>query len=162
MIAAKALRDFGRDQPALVIKGGLLGPRVLTAGRDRRRSPTSSPARCCSPGSPVGSRRRSSKAAGLFQAFTRNFAYGLKAYVDQRVEGGEALPDRAEQPTARGPSGAERPRPKYPAAASDADETADVDRRPTTESNTESDAEQAPADGVSPAAASDAIEEESN
>ena len=25
------------------------------------------------------------KAAGLFQAFTRNFAYGIKAYVDQRV-----------------------------------------------------------------------------
>ncbi len=32
------------------------------------------------------------KAAGLFQAFTRNFAYGLKAYIDQHVEGGEAEP----------------------------------------------------------------------
>ena len=29
------------------------------------------------------------KAAGLFQAFTRNMAYGLKAYIDQRVEAGE-------------------------------------------------------------------------
>ena len=40
------------------------------------------------------------KAAGLFQAFTRNFAYGLKAYVDQRVEGGEALAADAEPETA--------------------------------------------------------------
>src|SRR5437773_10452821 len=32
------------------------------------------------------------KAAGLFQAFTRNMAYGLKALVDQRIAGGEALP----------------------------------------------------------------------
>ena len=32
------------------------------------------------------------KAAGLFQAFTRNVAYGFKALIDQRVEGGEAPP----------------------------------------------------------------------
>src|SRR3984893_8824170 len=30
--AAKALRDFGRTAPALVVKGGLLGDRVLSAG----------------------------------------------------------------------------------------------------------------------------------
>ena len=34
------------------------------------------------------------KAAGLFQAFTRNFAYGLKAYADQRAEP-RARPPRA-------------------------------------------------------------------
>ena len=33
------------------------------------------------------------KTAGLFQAFTRNMAYGIKALVDQRVAGGEALPE---------------------------------------------------------------------
>ena len=32
------------------------------------------------------------RAAGLFQAFTRNFAYGVQALIDQRVAGGEALP----------------------------------------------------------------------
>ena len=37
------------------------------------------------------------KAAGLFQAFTRNMAYGIKALIDQRVEGGESRP--AERPT---------------------------------------------------------------
>src|SRR5260370_41919524 len=30
VVAAKVLRDFGKTNPALVIKGGLLGPRVLT------------------------------------------------------------------------------------------------------------------------------------
>ena len=47
------------------------------------------------------------KAAGLFQAFTRNMAYGLKALVDQRIEGGEALEAPAEPE-------AERPRRKPP------------------------------------------------
>jgi large subunit ribosomal protein L10 len=32
------------------------------------------------------------KAAGLFQAFTRNMAYGVKALIDQRIAGGEAPP----------------------------------------------------------------------
>ena len=39
------------------------------------------------------------KAAGLFQAFTRNMAYGIKALIDQRVEGGESLP--ADEPDGR-------------------------------------------------------------
>ena len=38
------------------------------------------------------------KAAGLFQAFTRNFAYGVKALIDQRVAGGEALPATTTRP----------------------------------------------------------------
>jgi large subunit ribosomal protein L10 len=77
------------------------------------------------------------QAAGLFQAFTRNFAYGLKAYVDQRVEAGEALPAEAE--------------PQPPATETETNET---------ENDSESDAERAPADGGPPAAASDAKEEE--
>ena len=63
------------------------------------------------------------KAAGLFQAFTRNFAYGVKALIDQRVAGGEALPRRPSrrrkpEPPSRGRRaaearrGRERPPPK--------------------------------------------------
>jgi large subunit ribosomal protein L10 len=52
------------------------------------------------------------KAAGLFQAFTRNMAYGVKALIDQRVAGGEALPENdAAAPEATEPSEIEDPAP---------------------------------------------------
>ena len=59
------------------------------------------------------------KAAGLFQAFTRNFAYGVKALVDQRIAGGEALEIPAEPEPEPEPEAAEpaRPRPPRPPAA---------------------------------------------
>ena len=56
------------------------------------------------------------KAAGLFQAFTRNIAYGVKALIDQRVAGGEAPPP-AEPPRPRPP----RRRPADRGAAAEAD-----------------------------------------
>jgi len=90
--AAKALREFGKDNPALVLKGGLLGTRLIT--------PTDLDALADLPSREVilaqiaGTFQAPlAKAAGLFQAFTRNFAYGLKALVDQRVAGGEAAPE---------------------------------------------------------------------
>ena len=57
--AAKALRDFAKTNPNLVVKGGMLGPRVLSVARRRgpRRRPA--PRSCCSPASPAASRRRS-------------------------------------------------------------------------------------------------------
>jgi len=81
--AAKALRDFARVNANLVLKGGILGPRVLTTAdvealadvppRDQLLAQLAG-----------GFQAPLTKAAGLFQAFTRNFAYGLKAYIDQR------------------------------------------------------------------------------
>ena len=43
------------------------------------------------------------KAAGLFQAFTRNFAYGLKAYIDIRPEDGSATEPAAAATEEAGP-----------------------------------------------------------
>ncbi len=54
--AAKGLRDFARATPLLVIKGGILDGKALSAD-EVTRSPISSPARCCSPSWPVRSRR---------------------------------------------------------------------------------------------------------
>jgi large subunit ribosomal protein L10 len=89
--AAKALREFGRDNPALVLKGGLLGRRIVT--------PVELEALADLPSRETllaqlagGFQAPLTKAAGLFQAFTRNFAYGVKALIDQRAAGGEALP----------------------------------------------------------------------
>jgi large subunit ribosomal protein L10 len=99
VIAAKALRDFGRTNPSLVVKGGTLGPRVLTlaewatladiAPRDTLLAQLAGAFQA-----PL------TKAAGLFQAFPRNFAYGIKAYVDQRVAAGEALEEPVAEPAA--------------------------------------------------------------
>jgi large subunit ribosomal protein L10 len=154
VVAAKALRDFGRGNPSLVIKGGLLGPRVLSPSEIETLADVE-PREVLLARLAGGFQAPLVKAAGLFQAFTRNFAYGLKAYVEQRVEGGEALevPVAAEAPAAEAPA-AEAPAaeaPEAPAADTDTD----------TDTDTESDAEQATADGVAPAAASDAEEKES-
>jgi large subunit ribosomal protein L10 len=89
--AAKALRDFGKDNPALILKGGLLGTRVVTPAELTALADL--PSRDVLLAQIAGTFQAPlTKAAGLFQAFTRNFAYGLKALVDQRVAAGEALP----------------------------------------------------------------------
>ncbi len=88
--AAKALRDFARGNPNLIVKGGILGDRLLTT-KDVEALAEVPPRDELLARLAGGFQAPLTKAAGLFQAFTRNFAYGLKAYVDQRVEGGEAL-----------------------------------------------------------------------
>jgi len=102
--AAKALREFGKDNPALILKGGLLGTRVIT--------PVDLEALADLPSREIMLAQVAGvfqaplvKAAGLFQAFTRNFAYGVKALIDQRIEGGEAAPpaDVVEEPVADEP-----------------------------------------------------------
>ena len=42
------------------------------------------------------------KAAGLFQAFTRNFAYGLKAYIDTQARPPRSRRRRGSRPRGRG------------------------------------------------------------
>jgi large subunit ribosomal protein L10 len=81
--AAKALRDFGRGNPALVLKGGLLGARVITPVEIEALAEL--PSRDVLLAQVAGAFQAPMvKAAGLFQAFTRNFAYGIKALIDQR------------------------------------------------------------------------------
>jgi large subunit ribosomal protein L10 len=95
--AAKALRDFARTNPNLVLKGGLLGPRLLTS-RDVEALADVPPRDQLLARLAGGFQAPMVKAAGLFQAFTRNMAYGVKALIDQRIEAGEALPAPAPAP----------------------------------------------------------------
>jgi large subunit ribosomal protein L10 len=114
--AAKALRDFAKAHEDLIVKGGLLGDRTMTAG-DLDALADVPPREVLLARLAGGFQAPMVKAAGLFQAFTRNFAYGLKALVDQRVEGGEALevpaapepeaPPEAEAPAAEAPEAPE-------------------------------------------------------
>jgi len=125
-LAAKALRDFAKVNPALIVKGGLLGERVI--------SPADVDALAELPPRDVMLTQIAgmfqaplTKAAGLFQAFTRNFAYGVQALIDQRVAGGEAPPAAAAPAeeaagAAEAPAADEAPAAAAPAEASTADE----------------------------------------
>jgi large subunit ribosomal protein L10 len=95
--AAKALRDFARGNPNLVVKGGILGPRVLTT-KDVDALADVPPREQLLARLAGGFQAPMTKAAGLFQAFTRNMAYGVKALIDQRVAGGEQLAPEAAAP----------------------------------------------------------------
>jgi large subunit ribosomal protein L10 len=93
--AAKALRDFGRDNPSLVVKGGLLGERVVTPVDIAALADL--PSRDVMLTQVAGLFQQPlTRAAGLFQAFTRNFAYGVQALIDQRAAAGESIPESAE------------------------------------------------------------------
>ena len=103
--AAKALRDFARGNANLVVKGGVLGPRVLTTA-DVEALADVPPREQLLARLAGGFQAPLTKAAGLFQAFTRNFAYGVKAYIDQREE---SQPQAATAPEAAAP---EEPAPE--------------------------------------------------
>jgi large subunit ribosomal protein L10 len=132
--AAKALRDFAKVNPALIMKGGLLGERVI--------SPAEIDALAELPSREVMLTQIAgmfqaplTKAAGLFQAFTRNFAYGVQALIDQRVAGGEAAPAAEEAPVEEAPV-EEAPVEEAPAEQAAAAEAAvpDADDVPAPES----------------------------
>jgi large subunit ribosomal protein L10 len=91
VMAAKALRDFAKSNPNLIVKGGLLNDRVLSQA-DMAALADVAPREVLLARLAGGFQAPLVKAAGLFQAFTRNMAYGLKALVDQRIAGGEGLP----------------------------------------------------------------------
>ena len=81
--AAKALRDFGKTNPALVVKGGLLGGKLLEPRAIEALAEL--PSREVLLAQIAGAFQAPLvKAAGLFQALPRNLAYGVKALIDQR------------------------------------------------------------------------------
>ena len=88
---AKALRDFARTNPALVVKGGLLGDKTLSAAETQALADVE-------PREVLLAKLAGAMAApmvqfaGLLQALPRNFAYGLKALIDEK--GG--VPETAE------------------------------------------------------------------
>jgi large subunit ribosomal protein L10 len=92
---AKALRDFGRTNPALVMKGGVLGDRPLTA--DQARALADVPPREVLLARLAGGLAAPlQQLAGLLQALPRNLAYGLAALIEQK-SGPEPTTDTAEE-----------------------------------------------------------------
>ncbi|HVA42807.1 MAG TPA: 50S ribosomal protein L10 [Acidimicrobiales bacterium] len=123
---AKALRDYSRTNPNLIIKGGLLGGSIL--------SPQGAGALADLPPREVllarfagGLAAPLQKMAGLLQALPRNLAYGLKALIDQG--GAPGAPQDAPAEVAAAPAepvaDAEAAAPAEPVAdAAPADEAA--------------------------------------
>jgi large subunit ribosomal protein L10 len=122
VLAAKALRDFARTNPNLVVKGGLLNERVLSA-KDIESLADVAPRDVLLARLAGGFQAPLVKTAGLLQAFTRNMAYGIKALVDQRVAAGETLAAAPEAAPAEAAPAAE-PAPEAEPAAEAASEAA--------------------------------------
>ena len=137
---AKALRDFAKGNPNLVVKGGMVGTGVLSPSdievlADLPSKDTLLAQFAGALSAPM------QQLAGLIQALPRNLAFGLSALVEQRRasgEGVEAEPAVAEEApaaesdetaaprlphlrppaeAARRPSPQPRPQPEAPAAA---------------------------------------------
>lgn len=108
---AKALRDFSRTNPNLVIKGGIIEDGLLSASEmtvlaDLPPRPTLLAQFAGALSAPM------QQLAGLIEALPRNLAYGLSALLDQkRAEGGS----EPEAPAAEAPA-AEAPAAEAPAA----------------------------------------------
>jgi len=92
---AKALKEFARTNPKLVVKGGLLGEKVLDA-KDASALADVAPREVLLARLAGGMAAPMVQFAGLLQALPRNLAYGLKALIDQK--GG--APEVAEAPAA--------------------------------------------------------------
>lgn len=100
---AKALREFSRTYPSLLIKGGLLdgaslSPAQLAALADLPSREVLLARFAGALSAPL------TQLAGLLQALPRNLAYGLSALVDQR---GGVVAEPGEETTAASPAAAE-------------------------------------------------------
>lgn len=120
---AKTLREFSRTHPLLVVKGGVLGTSIL--------SPADASALADLPSRDLLLARLAGalaapmvQFAGLLQALPRNFAYGLKALIDQGGAPGA--------PSAPAAAADEAPAPDEPPAAEAPDPTASTEEPPGT------------------------------
>src|SRR5580693_7287162 len=89
---AKALRDFSRANPLLVIKGGLADGSLLSSS-DLAALADLPPRDVLLARLAGALAAPMQQMAGLLQALPRNLAYGISALIEQREAGGEKLPE---------------------------------------------------------------------
>ncbi|HVX18349.1 MAG TPA: 50S ribosomal protein L10 [Acidimicrobiales bacterium] len=111
---AKALRDFARANPALLVKGGLLGDKVLSEA-DAKALADVAPREELLARLAGGLAAPMVQFAGLLQALPRNFAYGLRALVDQGGAPGAPAPEPAAEAPDE-PAATDEAEPAAPAA----------------------------------------------
>ena len=116
---AKALRDFSRTNPHLVIKGGLADGSLLSSS-DLAALADLPPREVLLARLAGALAAPMQQMAGLLQALPRNLAYGISALIEQREAGGETLPaaeaaGRRRDRDRRGPAPKPpRPQPRPP------------------------------------------------
>jgi large subunit ribosomal protein L10 len=110
---AKALKDFARANPLLVIKGGLADGTLLSSA-DLSALADLPPRDVLLARIAGALAAPMQQMAGLLQALPRNLAYGISALIEQRQEGGEQLPaaDAAPEPEADAPAEAPAAEPE--------------------------------------------------
>jgi len=123
---AKALQDFAKTNPALVVKGGLLGDQILGEG-DIKALADLEPREVLLAKFAGLLAAPLQQMANLLEAVPRNFAYGLKALIDQG--GAPGAPADAPAPAEEEAPAAE-PEAEAPSAAAQADAPADTDTPP--------------------------------
>lgn len=141
---AKALRDFAKTNPKLVVKGGLLGEKVLDA-KDTAALADVAPREVLLARLAGGIAAPMVQFAGLLQALPRNLAYGLKALIDQ----GGAPGAPASEPVVEAEA----------APAAEAEAPAEAVAEAPAEAAAEAPAEEAPAEEAPAEAAAEATEE---
>jgi large subunit ribosomal protein L10 len=127
---AKALRDFARNNPNLVVKGGVTGSDVLSAS-DIGLLADLPPRETLLAQLAGGLAAPLRQMAGLVQALPRNLAYGLAALVEQRQAAGETLPESAAEPEAAADAEPEA------AAAAESEPAAEAEPEPAAEAEPE-------------------------
>src|SRR6478609_5545278 len=121
---AKALQDFAKTNPALVVKGGLLGDQVLSDS-DVKALADLEPREVLLAKFAGLLAAPLQQFAGLLEALPRNFAYGLQALIDQG--GAPGAPADAPAAAAEEAPAAE---PEAEAAAPEAEAEAPADETP--------------------------------
>jgi large subunit ribosomal protein L10 len=145
---AKALQDFAKTNPALVVKGGLLGDQVLSEG-DIKALADLEPREVLLAKFAGLLAAPLQQFAGLLEALPRNFAYGLKALIDQGGAPGapaDAPAPAAEEAPEAAPE-AEAATPEAEAEAPAEDTAADAPEAPAAEAT---DTETEPATSADP------------
>jgi large subunit ribosomal protein L10 len=161
---AKALKDFARSNPLLVIKGGLADGSLLSSSDLAALADL--PSRDVLLARIAGALAAPmQQMAGLLQALPRNLAYGLSALIEQREAGGETLPEpeapAVEAPTVEAPTVEAEVAPEADAApAADAPAAAEAPAEAEVEAEAEASApavaEAAPAEAAPEEAAAEA------
>ncbi|MDD9369505.1 MAG: 50S ribosomal protein L10 [Acidimicrobiales bacterium] len=99
VMVAKALRDFARTYPALVVKGGVMDNNLLSAD-DAKALADVEPREVLLAKLAGGLAAPMQQFAGLLQALPRNFAYGLSALIDKGGAADSDAPNPQDSTTA--------------------------------------------------------------